>query len=398
MTQRLLRLVLLIAVTWINPALGQTTSVAAEGQGPTRQAAIAQALVSAVEQTTGVAISAQQRSGTNFESIVSDTEGTVRLEEQAQAAITRQTNGIIRTYRVDDMRQEPGGFVAQVTVEVAVFRPTSNTGETRRRLAVAEFRDERGRPTEFGRQMREALIQHLTQSRRFAVLDRTANAQYDAEMALIQRDAPLTEQVRVGQVLGADYMVVGTMRGVGTQRSEEYIGITGQTVTRSAARGALDFQVIEVATRQVKWAGNVASSNGGDLRVVLEDMATRAGRDITQTIYPLRLVRADSPTEIIINQGGVTVLQGQRFRMMVQGDELKDPYSGESLGFVERDIGEIEVQRVDPRISYAKLVAGGLPPQGANVVLRPSRPAAPRAAPASAPAARPAGAPRSIFD
>jgi len=377
------------------PARAETVTVEAEGQGATRQAAIAQALVLALEQATGVTIQAEQRSGALFQSIASQDGDAVLLQEQAQTAIARQTGGTAKSYRVLDLTPEAGGFVARLSVEVAVFRPTVNTGETRRRLVVSEFTDQAGRRTSFGEQLRERLIAHLTQSRRFAVLDRANAEAYNREMALLKTDAPLAERVRIGQVLGADYIVIGRMRGVGATRTEQNISITGESVVRTSARGALDFQVLEVATRQVRWAASVAVGNSGNLQAVLEEMATRVGREITQTIYPMRVVRADDPQEIILNQGGVTVSAGQRFRAMLLGEELKDPYTGESLGQMEREIGVVEVHRVDTRVSYARLTSGKLPPPGAEVVLRLMPPAPP--APSRRPAARPQQN-RSMFD
>ena len=383
-------LLLLLAL----PAGAVPVEVDAEGSGSSREAAVGRALVSAIQQVGGTSVQAETVLAQASAHISTEQGSRVELSASVQSAIQQQAGGIVRSYRVLSVEREPDGlFLARLKVVIERFEPTTTSGETRRRLVITEFRDEYGRPSEFGRQLREALLQHLTQSRRFAILDRDANAAYEQEMALLQRSAPLVEQVRVGQVLGADYLVMATMRGVGAQRSEQQIGITGETVVRTAARGALDFQVLEIATRQVRWAGSATAGNGGDLRRVLEEIATRVGREISQTIYPLRVVRADAPGEIILNQGGVTVSAGQRFRLMLLGDEITDPYTGESLGQVERDLGEIEVQRVDPRVSYARLISGALPPPGASLLLRPSRPV-PRAAP---PAQRQT-APRTMFD
>ncbi|MBX6743172.1 MAG: hypothetical protein QJR07_02855 [Acetobacteraceae bacterium] len=73
---------------------------------------------------------------------------------------------------------------------------------------------------------------------------------------------------------------------------------------RTSARGALDFQVLEVATRQVRWVASVAVGNSRNLEAVLEEMATRVGREITQAINPMRVVRAGDPQEIIGTQRG----------------------------------------------------------------------------------------------
>lgn len=378
-------------------AFAQPVEVEAEGTGNNREQAVARAVLSAVQQVNGVSIQADTVMAQATAQIATNDGSRVELSAEVRASIQQQGGGTVRSYRILSVeRDETGSYVAKVWVQVERFRSTTTAGDTRRRLVVSEFLDEQRRPSEFGRQLREALLQHLTQSRRFAILDRDANSAYEQEMALLQRSAPLVEQVRVGQVLGADFIVVGTIRGVGAQRSEQQLSLTGETVVRTSARGAFDFQVLEIATRQVRWAGSASAASGGDLRRVLEDIATRVGRDISQTIYPLRVIRAEAPGEIILNQGGVTVSVGQRFRLMVLGDELRDPYTNESLGQVERDLGEIEIQRVDPRLSYAKLVSGRLPPGGSEALVRPSPPSAPR--PASQPQGGNRASNRSMFD
>jgi hypothetical protein len=128
---------------------------------------------------------------------------------------------------------------------------------------------------------------------------------------------------------------------------------------------------MEIATRQVKWGDTVRfSAGGGALSGLVERAASRVTEEITQTIYPMRLIKFDDPTELIINQGGSGVQPGQRFRAMLLGEQLVDPYTKEPLGQSEKQIGVIEVQRVDSKVSYARLISGRLPPAGSEVVLR----------------------------
>lgn len=378
---------LLLALPLIGTALAQPVTVEVEATGITREEAVARSLVQAVEQVTGVAIRSEAVTRHGALQTSTDRGSRTELSATVNSEIQREAGGIVRSYRVLSVEADGTGLVlARLSVDVERFRPTSPTGETRRRLVVGEFRDEQRRETEFASQLRERLVQHLIQSRRFAVLDRDQTAAFASEMALISTEAPLVERVRLGQVLGTDYLVVGRLRGVGAVRSEQHIPLTGETVVRTAARGTVDFQVLEVATRQVRWAASVSASNAGQLEAVLNDIATRMAREITQTIYPMRLLRADNPLELIMNQGGVTVQVGQHFRAMLLGDELKDPYTGESLGRIEREVALIQVVRVDDRLSYARLVGGALPPPGQDVVLRlapPPAPPAPRPQPAA---------------
>ncbi len=390
---RRLLLALAVALLPLLPAAAQEVAggprfvaTTAEGSGPTRDAALTSALLSAVEQVTGVLVGTRDVVARSFSQVLTDRSETVVLTETVRQEIARISGGIVRSYRVTDVRPDGNLTTVRIEAEIAVFRATQDQAQTRRRIAVAEFRDQNGRQSIFGEQLRDRLVIYLTQSRRFAVLDRSNLATYDREMATLAADSPLTERVRIGQVLGTDYVVVGRMRNVGQVRQETFISITGETVVRQFARGNLDFQVIEIATRQVLWAGQINTGTSANLTQTLDSMVGQLGREVTQSVYPLRLVRMDNPEELILNQGGVTVTTGQRFRAMLLGEEITDPYTRESLGRIERETALIQVVRVDDRLSYARLIGGVLPPQGQDVVLRlapPAPPPPPRPQPAA---------------
>ena len=233
----------------------------------------------------------------------------------------------------------------------------------------------------------------MTQSRRFLVLDRANDLAYQQEMALLKTEAPLGERVRIGQVVGADYIVLGQIRQAGVSHSDRTVQMTGERIVNSSSAVEIDWSVLEVATRATKFSGTVRLSAGGDaLGDLLDRTAARIAEEITQGIYPMRLIRFDDPEELIINQGGGTLLNrsAASLRAMLLADALIDPYTKESLGQVEREVGLVEVMRVDNKVSYARLVSGKLPPAGAEIVLRPPlpRPAAPRTGSSSRPKLR----------
>lgn len=396
----LLALALLLALpaaAQMNPGGPAFTPTKAEGTGPTREAAMTSALLAAVEQVTGGVVGTRDVVQRSLTVLLTDRTDLVMVDETVRQQVARASGGAFRSYRVLDVRTEPDGRVTvAIEAEIAHFRPTQDQAQTRRRIAVSEFRDQAGRQTEFGTQLRARLINFLTQSQRFAVLDRANDAAYAREMNLLAMDAPPAERVRIGQALGTDYVVIGRMRAVGGVRQETYLNLTGETVVRSFARGNLDFQVMEVATRQILWSSTIEMGTQANLTQVLDGMAGRLGREITQTVFPMRLLSMANPEELIINQGGVTVSANQRFCAMQLGEEMFDPYTRESLGRVEREVGVIQVVRVDDRLSYARLVGGALPPQGSDVVLRPAPPPPPAARPAQP---RPASERnRSLFD
>ncbi len=385
MNTRLLTALALLVTLCSVPARAASVEVDAEGSGPTREAAVAAGLVAAIQQATGVAVTSVQQMRAAMAASATGDGASAVLTEESQAETRRTGNGIVRSYRVLGVdREGPAEFAAHLSVSVEVFRPNGLGNDSRRRIAVAAF-TEPGGARGLGALMRDRVTAALTRARRFAVVDRANDAAYANEMTALA-DAPLTERVRAGQVIGADYVLVGVIRSAAVSHHDETIELTGERIHSASSAVEADFQVIEIATRQVKWADTVRfTANGDDRGGLLQRAAERIAGEVTQTIYPMRLIRFDDPKELIINQGGDTVRPGQRLRAMLLGEALVDPYTKESLGQTERELGIIEIQRVDPKVSYARLVSGALPPPGSEIVLRPAsaigrppaRPAAP---------------------
>jgi curli biogenesis system outer membrane secretion channel CsgG len=357
--------------------------VNAEGSGKTREEAVSQAIVSAIEQVTGVSIKAGTALRTEMTAAASGDQMAVTLSQQTQTEVQRQSGGIVSSYSILDVSESDGVQTAHVSVTIEVFTAKGLGNDTRRRIAVATFVTTGAQPGATAELLRDRITAHLTQARRFAVVDRSQDNAYAHEMQLLQSgDAPLTERARLGQVIGADYIVTGKLRQTAATRSDRVIGITGEIVTNTTAGSAeADFQVIEIATRQIKWAGTARISGGG----AIDQVGARIADEITQTIYPMRLIRFEDPANLVINQGGDSLRAGQRFRAMVMGEMMIDPYTNEPLGQMEQEAGVVEIRRVDAKLSYAQLVSGHLPaPSGKEVqiVLRPTLPLAqpPRAA------------------
>lgn len=80
-------------------------------------------------------------------------------------------------------------------------------------------------------------------------------------------------------------------------------------------------------------------------------------RGVLNNAYPIR-VATISGQDIILNQGGVTLVVGEVLNVYSAGKTVKETYSGESLGRMESLIGSIKIHRVAPKMSYAHLLSG----------------------------------------
>ena len=106
------------------------------------------------------------------------------------------------------------------------------------------------------------------------MVDRAQDGAYAQEMRFLTQEAPLSEWVRLGQVIGADHIVTGTFRQTAETRSARVIEITGEVVTNTTAGSAeADYQIPEVATRQIKFAGTARIVGGAGV----DDVSARIG-------------------------------------------------------------------------------------------------------------------------
>lgn len=332
--------------------------------------AINNGLVQAIQQVTGVRINRS----VIYDLLQTDQSGgdgaLHKFDEKLQQNLKTDTNGVIKRYSIVNIDQRQRAEVhVQLVVTIEKYSEVGLSSESRRKIAVMPFSDPSGKVIQAGTTLQTSLISYIVKTRRFAVLDRSNYEAYFQEMSLITTgQTPLSEQARVAQVLSADYLVTGRLQAAQSALSQQYIPLTGETVSRvTGTTGRVDFSLMEVATRQIKFTGYVDATGSNDV------IAEKIGSVIIEAIYPLRVIDASDPTELIINQGGDSVKVGQKFTAFLLGAEQFDPYSKESLGKREKETAQIEVIRVLPKMSYAKVTKGTLPVTVATeIVLRKS--------------------------
>jgi curli biogenesis system outer membrane secretion channel CsgG len=228
----------------------------------------------------------------------------------------------------------------------------------------------------FGESFNQHLTNHLTQARRFTVLDRGYVNEYLTERNIIlSSDSSTDEQIKIGEVLGVDYIVVGKIGQASIGRKDTSIDITGESRSSYQAEFDIDYRIIVLATRQVKWSDTVSLSLDQDTiekittgkgdnaasQAILSHFASIISNQLMSNIYPLRVVSTSmSRNTVVLNQGGKSLEVGDTLEVMSLGEEVVDPYTGESLGQQEQVIATVEIVRVLPKMSTAKVVSGSV--------------------------------------
>lgn len=357
--RQLILLCLLVLGAGIATAAEQ--AVDAMGYGSNRNLAIADALVQGLRQATGVSVDSREVMQT-LSTRASQTRGE-QTDYSSELAIAQsgqlslQTQGLVSRYDVLDVSEDNGGFRAEVTVYVLKYDKPGLPADSRRTLAVMPFHSDKssytllGDVTPVGRieaELRNRILDQFTQSRRMNVLDREFGAEFQDEKALwLSDDAALAEQAKAGNVLGADYIVVGNIRNLRSSRHVKTLELTGETITRYSGVAQLDYKIILAATRQVKWSDSINLKFGdADIRAMLNkygssqagitaELAEQLAQKALANIYPMRVVAVKGKT-VVLNQGGKTLKKGDRLDVYFLGEEMFDPYTKESLAFSKR--------------------------------------------------------------
>jgi hypothetical protein len=307
--------------------------------------ALNDALIHAVSQVSGLAINSSQV--LDIKKKIED--GKKSSSRDIQKNIQTYTKGIISGYDILSSSKTNEGLVS---LKIKAVIPVYDAGNqiNRLRLAVVPFRisekiTNRLSAQDFASSWNNSLEEDLVQSRRFAIVDRTYSNETNKELTqYMNQGFNISELARLGQKIGTDYLIVGEIKKYNVTDKSVNNPLDDSKISRSSINSEISLRVIDVATSQIKFAKSYTSSKN-------------AVSDIINAIYPIFILSVQDDF-VTIGSGGSSLKLGERFRVMGLGGELKDPYTGESLGKQESYIGEIEITDVQFKTSQAKILKG----------------------------------------
>jgi len=320
----------------------------------TREMAIEEALIDAISQVKGVDIDSHSMRLAN--QIKDNGRSNIKLSIANTTAM--KTKGQIKHYQILDENCDAECSVT-LSVTVPVYDAPGLSPDRRRTMVIAPFEGE------YGQAFSDNLQTFLTQSRRFAILDREHNKEYQNEAhLLLSANTALTEKMRLGQVLGLDYLIVGSV-GYRDDSRTNNSNMTGESEFILDQASSISYKIINLATRQIKWQDNQ------EIQAHIQDPTTaqQVATQITNLIYPIKIV-ANNDQHVVLNQGGKSIEKGQIYDVYQLGDKIIDPYTKESLGREENHVGRVEISRITPKLSYAKAIGGNIQSMSKGSILR----------------------------
>jgi hypothetical protein len=367
------------------------------GRGRNRDEAIKNALYRAVEQVRGVKVDSSKyefgfrssgvgvgddgpgRRRVEFDSVNVGTNGTV---------YTTEIGGLIRSYNVLDEKQiDPDNYEVTLQVSVYDYAMRGQTGRVKIALMPAKtqqnsyaFLNQTISGDTLSSLFSQRLVAGLTQTNKFAVLDRESIDDFVREKdMLFSFDAPLGEQAKLAETIGADYLLVGTITQAEIQRIDRYLKAANYTARKFKARFNFDYRLIDSATKQVVLASNAqkyledeqvrrladeqnpvewdpAQVRDAFISLVANDVIAA----IIDRVYPISVAAVQDDGQVILNQGGQRMKNGMLLDVFTMGKEIFDNDTGESLGRIESQVATLQIQNVTHTLSTAKVVAGDI--------------------------------------
>lgn len=389
MKKILLFLVCVVLLPTVLLADEQVTILEIDGFGVTRSEAIQNGLVEALKQAKGVSIDSQKAFAKSIHQKSLSDNGQhsqqVEINSLSENLVKEATQGLINEYRiVDAIEREMGDWEVKLEVKMLQYKTPGISPHSRRKIAIIPFRTTKtsynfqGKQVaslEISRQFTQKLVTEITQTRKFTVLDREYIEEFLQEKNLVlSPNAPTSEQMKIGEVLGVDYLIIGTVTDASLLRTAHTVPILNETTYKDQATFIADYRIMVMATRQIKWSDSITLTLGSkelkklvpskSPKLIQQAMLDKAAEMIAQrameNIYPIRIAQLQGNGQFILNQGGTTVSSGDTLDVFKPGEKVIDRYTGESLGAAESWVATLQIVRVIPKMSYARVVKGAV--------------------------------------
>lgn len=259
-----------------------TVERSATGTGATQAEATSGALVNAIQQVQGVGVDTARTLQTGLTQVLQTSPaGTTVSSSQQVLPVPTQARGFIESYTVTSAKQVGGNqWAVTVKAKVKKYNREEGTNSSLKTLAIAPFRRDNV-PARYDEDINR-FVQELTTaangSGKFRILDRQFVAEYVAELGDLYSDTTHPEEaLRLGQKLGADYLLVGNFDHF--ELHERVVNAYAGNHPALIATGLLHYRVIDVARREVRMVESLALDSIGEV-----DAITRQG--YTQNIVP----------------------------------------------------------------------------------------------------------------
>ncbi|HBA85063.1 MAG TPA: hypothetical protein DCZ95_13305 [Verrucomicrobia bacterium] len=214
------------------------------------------------------------------------------------------------------------------------------------------------------------LVDALVNARKFDMLEREELKQIVRELDFGESDyVDLEKVVKIGNMAGADYMVIPLIRYLEVDREEKDVPYVGGRQITVKCKLATNVRTVDVAT------GKIISSSVREVekkrrqrqqdseRILVMDVISECFKEsslidaakLVDVAYPIRVMSIDGD-QVMLNRGEGALLNGEILKVYATGEVMIDPETRDNLGYHEAYVGAIQVTEVDNKTSKGVIV------------------------------------------
>ena len=343
----------------------------AKGKSENFEVSLKKALKEAVSKVNGVTIKTDSVLETIDKNITTNEGNSSSLERNLNEKISEKSGGSIKSFEILNEYEDANGLkVVEIKATVAKFKLSKSAN--RKRMAIVPFRINLNEISIFGKtgfddadNLRKYLNQEFTnyfvQTRKFTILDREFDKEIADELKNLENSEKIEDQVKIGQKLFADYILVGNLDFLILKEIEKKY-LTSDVVKKKNI-GSLNFsyRVIDVPTNQIKYSSKVnleidLKKQNQPIPYLFNMTAKNAGLEIMYAIYPI-LVEKIEDDMLFLGQGGNQINVDDVFTIYERTDsKIKDSYTGETLGNIEKVVGKATIIDSNSKFSVAQII------------------------------------------
>jgi len=210
------------------------------------------------------------------------------------------------------------------------------------------------------------LITALVNTRKFDVVERDRMQEIMQEKDFISMTQ--NEAIKLGNLLGADYFVMGQIELVEAGVSKKRIPYTESYKVDTSGRMVVNVRIVDTRGGKIVAAQKINQSHGHSgagstlafLETLKEMTVKRIVNSVVDGVFPVKVMKVTG-NEIYLNRGtGAPFSKGSVLVIYVEGEQLVDPDTGEKLGSTEIEVGKIKITEILQKFSKAELISGEL--------------------------------------
>ena len=344
-----------------------TVEVTTEGTGTTKQLALLDGMKNAITQVNGAVVGARSAVSISEASSTQDQSSSYESSQAFQQSIKTATKGVVQGFDILSVEQNPdlgNLFIVQMQVRVAKYKKSKQL--KRLRMAVSNFYvsgdlSKSKTANKFTVNLQDKIIDLLTQTRKFAMLDRQFLNDQQKELNFVNSpDVPTEEMARFGNKAGTDYIITGVLKDLRKVTTKKKMESTGKVFKNTKYSAELNYRIIDIATTQVKFSDTtnitISSSSTKKLRNLV---ANKTAETILNAIYPIRVIDINKKS-LTLGQGGKSIKKNAKYNLVKIGERMIDPYTKESLGRKEEIIGKVKIIDVQSKMSTAQILKSNI--------------------------------------